>query len=99
MLGQIVVCKDFMGKPLVRKVWEDSEALIFIHTEDQFQAHELGLPHLETVGFPVSDVFIHEDRDLTAERLWDELKPYIPADENAAPEGGRWIMLDAALSR
>ena len=39
-------------------VWEDSKALVFVHTEDQFKAHEDGLPHTEPVGFPVEGVFL-----------------------------------------
>lgn len=61
MRGQIVVCKDFISDELIRLVWEDSEALIFVHTEDQFKAHEDGLPHLEPVGFPIEDVFMRDD--------------------------------------
>ena len=61
MRGEVVVCIDFMGDMLTRLVWEDSEALVFVHTEDQFVAHEKGLPCLEPVGFPLKDVFIKNE--------------------------------------
>jgi hypothetical protein len=58
MRGQLIVCKDFSGELLERVVWQDSAALIFIHTADQFDAHLHSRPHLEPVGFPVQDVFM-----------------------------------------
>ena len=61
MRGQIVVCNDFIGDELIRVVWEDSEALVFVHTDDQFEAHIKGLPCLEPVGFPIQDVFTRQD--------------------------------------
>jgi hypothetical protein len=69
--GQIVVCKDFTGDLLERLVWEDSERLVFVHTESQFSAHERGNPHLEAVGFPIEDVFVRDEGD-------GGLKPYCP---------------------
>jgi hypothetical protein len=36
MRGEIVVCKEVIGNQLERVVWKDTDALIFIHTEDLF---------------------------------------------------------------
>jgi hypothetical protein len=76
MRGQIVVCKDVIGSPLVRMVWEDSDALVFVHTEDQFKARQVGLPHLEAVGFPVEVVFRYDSAALEASEPWELLLPY-----------------------
>ena len=59
MRGQVVVCKDFNGAMIELVVWEDSAALIFIHSEDQFKTHSDAMLHLELVGFRVEDVFIY----------------------------------------
>ena len=64
MRRQVVVYKYFIGDMNSLIVWEDSEALIFVHTADQYKAHEDGLPHLEPVGFPVQDVFMRNDGDV-----------------------------------
>ncbi len=69
MRGQNVVCKEFNGGMIEALAWEDSGALIFIHTEAQFKAHLAGLPHLEPVGFPVEDVFIKDETS-------GEVRPY-----------------------
>jgi hypothetical protein len=66
--GQTVLCKEFNGCLIERLIWEDSGALILIHTDDQFRAHFAGLPHLEPVGFPVEDVFVRD--------IGDGLRPY-----------------------
>lgn len=76
MRGQTVVCKDFMGTPLVRVLWEESGDLIFIHTEDQFQARRNGLPCLDAVGFSTDDVFEYNEAALQATDPWGELTPY-----------------------
>ncbi len=58
--GQVVVCRDFTGEKLARKVWEDSGRIIYVHTEDQYIAHEQDRPHLQPVGFPREDVYCPE---------------------------------------
>jgi hypothetical protein len=76
MRGQLVVCRDFMGELLVRKVWEDSARLVFVHTDDQFIAHEQGRPHLDPVGFPRGDVFVHDSEALASPDASRLLKRY-----------------------
>jgi hypothetical protein len=76
MRGQTVVCKDFTGGALIRITWEDSAALVFVHTDDQFTAHQGGLPHLAPVGFPIEDVFIYNEEAVQAPDPWSKLTPY-----------------------
>lgn len=71
MRGQLVVCREFNGVLIERTVWEDTESLVFIHTEDQFEAHTGRKPYLEPVGFPVNDVFIPAEAG-----DWERLLPY-----------------------
>lgn len=81
MRGQVVVCRNFMGDALVRLVWEDSMELVFIHSEDQYEAHSKGHPFLEPVGFPREDVFLASGDAVQASEPWQKLIPYSPQDE------------------
>jgi hypothetical protein len=88
MRGQVVVCKDVIGDALIRTVWEDKDGLVFIHTEDQYEARLRGRPHLEAVGFPLEDVFVHTSHAshaLDEETCWDKLRPY---QQKEAPSSG-----------
>jgi len=78
MRGQKVVCKGFDGDALELVVWEDSSSLIYVHSEDQFEARMNGRPHLESVGFPVEDVFIWKERLNKTEVDWSKLQRYCP---------------------
>jgi hypothetical protein len=82
--GQIVVCKYFICDPLRQIVWEDKAGIVFIHSEDQFLAHEAGLPFLSAVGFPIKDVFEYDEGALEHPDPWAKLKPY-HANEDGSP--------------
>lgn len=62
MKGQVVVCKEFNGEHIVRVVWETKDGRVFIHSQEQFDKRMAGDNHLEPVGFPVEDVFDHDER-------------------------------------
>jgi hypothetical protein len=76
MRGQVVVCKDFIGMPLVLHVWEDSCDLVFAHSKDQYESHLKGNPHLEPVGFPIEDVFLFDEAALSLPDPFSRLTPY-----------------------
>jgi len=76
MRGQLIVCKDFTGSALVRLVWEDSKELVFAHSDDQFTAHQRGVPHLDPVGFPIGDVFLYDGEAVQTPNPWPKLTPY-----------------------
>jgi hypothetical protein len=81
MRGQIVVCKDVIGTPLVRVVWDSSERLIFVHTQDQFDRRMSGEDFLDPVGFPIEDVFNLNETVLAecavdGNTPWNELAVY-----------------------
>jgi hypothetical protein len=78
MRCQPIVCRQLDGETTVGRVWEDSETVISIHTEDQYQSHEKWLPHLEPVGFLLRHVFIHNPEVLTLADLWNSLDLYRP---------------------
>jgi hypothetical protein len=86
MRGDIVIVRAYRNKPLVRRVWETDNQLIFLVNEAEFRSlmdgHEkpVGL-----IGFPKEDVFKY-DPNLAEEVekgfrdgcfLWDRLKPFI----------------------
>ena len=78
MRGQVVVYMYVIGHHLKRIVWEDSEALILVHTEDQFIAHEKGILFLEPVGFTIKDVFNYVQQALESDDPWGKLEQCCP---------------------
>lgn len=59
-------------------MWEDSSSLIYVHSEDQFKANEDSQPHLETICFPVGDVYTFESNEIGQEIDWRHLEPNHP---------------------
>ena len=101
MRGQLVVCKDVIGEPIVLRVWEDGDGVVYVHSFDQFDAHIAGLPHLAAVGFPIEDVFEYDEAALGQQQPFTGLKPYtrdLPIKETAPPEGSH-VELVLAMSR
>jgi hypothetical protein len=77
MRGQVVVCKDVDGNPLVRKVWDHSATAVFIHDDEEWEKRMRGERHLEPVGFPARDVFTAADLSLLSTPInWAALQPY-----------------------
>jgi hypothetical protein len=79
--GQVVVCKDVIGLPIVRVVWDSNDSLVFIHTREQFDLRMSGEAHLEPVGFPKEDVFVMDedvlaDAKRSGELPWPRLAVY-----------------------
>ena len=58
--GQLVVCKDVDGKPLIRFVWSSNERGVFILSESEYRKRLIGQQSLEPVGFPATDVFLYD---------------------------------------
>lgn len=58
-------------------MWTDSTSLVFVHTNEQLEAHEIGISYLEPVGFPIEDVYVRHSSG--------ELQPY--ADHKKGPSG------------
>ena len=84
--GQQVVVRGFSGQPLIRKVWEVTEAAVFVCTDKNFQRLVEGYDALWPVGFPREDVFQFDPEVLNStvnlstptERLWCKLVPWSP---------------------
>ena len=82
MSGQTVVCKYFTCEKLLRLVWQDEGALIFAHSEDQYDSRIKGNLHLEAVGFQLEDVFEYDTMALGASDPWSLLIPYANAQRD-----------------
>lgn len=79
MKGDLVVVRSLSG-PLLRRVEEAAEKMVFISSPDQHDLRAKGLPALDPVGFPRHHVF-HYDAKLESdirrgEVDWKRLKPY-----------------------
>ena len=80
MNGQLVVVKDFMNKPLVRKAVYTTEDSVFISSERSFEAVQDGSASLHPIGFRRENVFAYDGRPLGDSIDWKKMRPW---DENS----------------
>lgn len=57
MRGEIVVCKDFKGEPLVRRVWAATDEHVYITDDAGFARLSEGVG-TDPIPFPRCDVYI-----------------------------------------
>ncbi len=57
MRGSLVVARDYSGRPLLRRVWDSDNKVIYLSEESQFQRLMAGLDALRPIAFPMEDVF------------------------------------------
>ncbi len=84
MKGEHVIVRAYGGVPLIRRVWEENERVVFITDDKQFELLFAEKPAIEAIGFPREDVFNYDVAlAKKAEKLhrggkWDrnKLNPY-----------------------
>jgi hypothetical protein len=81
MRGTIVIARAFGDAPLVRRVWEVANGLVYLLTDAEFAKLEAGHDALPPIGFPAGDVFAYEVEALKQKGTvnWQRLnhwKPY-----------------------
>lgn len=54
--GQSVIVRDFKGRQLKRRVWEDDGRTVSITSDEAFELLESGSRDLWPIGFPKADV-------------------------------------------
>jgi hypothetical protein len=79
MKGDFVLLRAFEG-PLIGRVVEVADDVIWIASDDQFSLLAKGLPSADPVGFPRRDVFQYDpklEKDTARGKVnWSRLKPY-----------------------
>ncbi len=77
MRGELVIIRVFGGEPAVRRVWENSDRVVYITDDDNLKLLLAGKPALEPIGFPKEDVFKFDNKlaesmaDLCRDSKWD----------------------------
>ena len=77
MAGELVIIRDFRGRPLVRRVWMSDQRGVYITDDEGFASLKAGKRDHIPVGFPREDVFEYDPelavraQDLYASGAWD----------------------------
>lgn len=86
MRGEYVIVRAYRGKPLIRRVWDVGENVVYITNDQQLKLLMKGAGNaVGPIGFPKEDVFKYDpnlaeaidefsDKDCF---IWDKLKPLI----------------------
>lgn len=76
MKGDLVLVKAHGGKPLIRRVWEETDKAVFVVPEDEYlRLGETGVPG-PIIGFPRKDVFECGEKEVNGEVDWEECRPW-----------------------
>ena len=77
MRGEIVVVRAWGGVPLVRRVWETGNKIVYITDDEQLRRYEQGLPMLIPIGFPIEDVFRLQRNAILGDKVtWETMEPW-----------------------
>jgi hypothetical protein len=77
MKGEKVIVRSYGNKPLVRRVWEVTPKVVFICSEENYQALSNGKDGLLPVGFPREYVYRYNPKiDISKQVSWDKLTTY-----------------------
>ena len=60
MRGDFVIVRAFGNIPLIRRLWDEGDYLIYITNDEQFQLLTDGKKALEPIGFPRKDIFKYD---------------------------------------
>ena len=74
MKEQLVIVKDFTGRPLIRKVCYSDGSTVFVTSETAFYLIKNGESELYPIGFDAGNVFIYEGQNLSGKINWNKLK-------------------------
>lgn len=80
MRGEKVIARAFGGVPVVLRVWETGQNMVYLASDVEFEKRQAGKEAaLEPIGFPASDVFAYDESVLTTKKPdWRKLKPWRP---------------------
>lgn len=57
MKGDIIIARNYCGRPLIRRVWSYDSDAVYITNEEQYELLKAGRKTLFPIGFPREDVF------------------------------------------
>lgn len=73
MSEQLVIVKDFECRPLLKKVVDANETVVFVTSEKAFNLIKNGNSDLFPIGFRSENVFLYEDQSLAGKIDWKQL--------------------------
>jgi hypothetical protein len=62
MKGSLVIARCYEGLPVVLRVWEMGNRVIYLSEDSQFQKLMAGMEALPPIGFPPDDVFAYDPK-------------------------------------
>ena len=89
MNGQLVIIKDVANRPLLRKVCDANDKIVFVTSEKAFELIKNGDSGLFPIGFRAENVFIYEGQDLAGKVNWNTLTKWPVNQRKAMPEKKR----------
>lgn len=66
MRGETVIVRAYGNEPLLRKVWDADNEVVFICSDENFDALTAGRPALNPVGFHRQNVFHYDPKVFAA---------------------------------
>lgn len=87
MRGTLVILRAYLGQPIVRKVWDANERVVYITNDEYFERLMAGADAPLPVGFPIDDVFQYDPELAGSLEIlyqsgawdWGKLKKWRPA--------------------
>lgn len=77
MRGHVVVVKSFTG-PLVRRVWDVTDGVVFAVHDDRFAELEQGKGKAPLFGFPLADVYEMNESEVPPNPDWSQMHHWRP---------------------
>lgn len=76
-MGELVIVRDYAGKPVVCRLCEVTDSKIYVASESEYSNIIKGIESFGPVGFPPEDVFRYDPAFAGAGGVeWSKLQPY-----------------------
>lgn len=76
MKGELVIVKDAVGRPLLRRVWDATAEVVFVASQRCFDDLLAGKVAATPIGFPRGDVYSAPDGKVPKKLDWRCLRPW-----------------------
>jgi len=81
MKGQLVIVRSYGNEPLIRRIWEVRNHLVYIINDEEYKKLTSGQRAIEPIGFPKEDVFKYSPeilKILNHNVEWSKLEQWYP---------------------